>query len=92
MENKIKELIEIYKARKAANVAVYLVVEDLTALLEFEQKNCCGKTSAEGIKEVYERFKHLDMILSDILLMHEDNSPFLWVCYELWRAVKNECT
>lgn len=50
MENKIKELIEKYNSDRIHDIAlkegvgVYdEIIEDLQSLLEFKQKNCCGK-------------------------------------------------
>ena len=40
------------------------------------------------IKIVYERFKHLDLVLSDPVMMNEDDNPIHKTCYELWKAIK----
>ena len=100
MENKIKELIEKYEVKTTEEPANYFqwveVVEDLQSLLKFKQENWCGKPTGNGIKEVYERFKHLDKILSDLALLVEwdtecDNiDPIYRTCYALWKAIKNE--
>ena len=48
------------------------------------------------IKEVYERYKHLDKILSDPVMINgeglfdEPPDPFYATCYELWKVIKNE--
>ena len=38
------------------------------------------------IKIVYERFKHLDLVLSDPVMMNEDCVHL--TCHELWKAIK----
>lgn len=103
MENEIKKLIEKWKQSKNkgyfdgqnGDILSEEINEDLQSLLEFKQNNCCGKQTPSGIKEVYEKFKHLDHLLSDKEWMTPDKSevsPAYTICYELWRAIKNECS
>lgn len=49
-----------------------------------ELKNC-------PINEVYEKFKHLDILLSDASWCSntDDPSPAWDTCHELWMAIKN---
>lgn len=43
----------------------------------------------EGITTVYERFKHLDHLLSDDAWMEAgDPSPFRQMLYECWAAIR----
>ena len=100
MENKIRELIEKYEVKTTEEPMNYCqwveIIEDLQSLLKFKQEKCCGKPIGNGIKEVYERFKHLDKILSDPELLVEwdtecDNvDPIYGTCYALWKTIKNE--
>lgn len=110
MENKIKELIEKYeeiiRKDKFPNLdpetEVYGVVKDLQSLLKLykSQQDVAPESEplGNGIKKVYERFQHLDRILSDpeSMLVEDDDRPEGYIdpiyatCYELWKAVKNE--
>ena len=51
--------------------------------MEIEIK-CLDKENE--IKIVYERFKHLDIVLSDPVMMAEDCVHL--TCHELWKAIK----
>jgi len=42
------------------------------------------------IKEVYERFKHLDPILSNPYWGEKDNDSSLKIMHEFWQAIKAE--
>ncbi len=47
--------------------------------------------NAKQILEVYERFKHLDTLLSDESWMFDDDqpkSPMRHYLYDLWAAIK----
>ncbi len=45
------------------------------------------------IKEVYERFKHLDQLLSDATWCNAGESSLSWdTCHELWIAIKSYIT
>mgnify|MGYP001567999396 CR=1 FL=1 len=101
MENEIKKLIDKYDVKTTEEPLNYFqwieVIDDLKSLLKFKQEKCCEKPLGNDIKEVYERFKHLDKVLSDpSLLVKWDKSedsvdPIYRTCYALWKAVKNEC-
>lgn len=105
MENKIKELIEKWEKERLDRVGneggdassdSYFVINDMIADLKAVLK--LYQSQQNGIKEVYERFKHLDRILSDPMVkmpgkkLDEYETCYeLWheTCYELWEAVKN---
>ena len=40
------------------------------------------------VKEVYEKFKHLDFLLSDLKWLPDDMRG--WILFELWQAIRNE--
>jgi len=96
MSDSIKKLIEKWGKKYkdlngiGANISTVnlskMALDDFLSLLEFKQQNCCGKNTPRGIKDVYERFKHLDSMLSN-----KDCMPAYTTCYELWKAIKNEC-
>ena len=90
MENEIKELIDKYEDKSLEEPAFYFqwqeFIEDLKSLFEIKEI----VTSENGIKKVYERFKHLDMLLSDVVTLNTDNDPIHATCYELWKVIKNE--
>lgn len=102
MENEIKKLIDFWKENAIdESRLVYIsdtsktIIKQLQSLIEFKQNNCCSKQIPSGIKEVYEKYKHLDGILSDKQWFAPyENMPspvHNIVCYELWSVIKNEC-
>ena len=101
MENEIKKLIEKHTYKFLEMCDLYgtaskvaenenIMIKDMESLLVFKQKNCCGKTAENGISKVYERFKHIDVLLSDPVAMNEDKDPIHSTCYDLWKVIKAE--
>lgn len=90
------ERVKIFFGNALENrqVRIKELEDEIKKLIEFKQNNCGGKQTPVGIKEVYEKFKHLDIMLSDKEWMTPDStmvSPAYTICYELWRVIKNEC-
>lgn len=46
------------------------------------------KECLKPVASVYEKFKHLDAILSDASVLEDDSSPPRKCLYELWKAIK----
>lgn len=104
MENEIKKLVEKWKLFKEeekdahdiggefhnAFSLINTAIDDFQSLLEFKKRNCCGKPAENGINKAYERFKHLDVLLSDPFALYEDQDPIYSTCYDLWKVIKEE--
>jgi hypothetical protein len=51
-----------------------------------------SKPGGDPVKAVYEKFKHLDHLLSDPGWMAPATSAMRYTTYELWEAVKAHAT
>ncbi len=73
-----QEVIDILKTYKNRIIHKLLLFRNIFIEQDRKDRECC-------IYNVYNRFKHLDKILSDT---SRDDDPIHKTCYELWIAIK----